>query len=76
MRMGFRNHVLRSVLLLALALALGIGVAVLSGGERTPAVQGSALPTLEQRADQRMVKPPIRLAPGSSCATSGGCARL
>lgn len=74
--MGFRNHILRNVLLLALALAVGIAVAVLSAGERTRAVQGSSLPAIEQRTDQRLAKPQMRPASGPSCAVPGGCTRL
>jgi hypothetical protein len=51
--MGFRNHVLRTVLLLALALGVGIAVAF-SGGERTRPVQGSSLPAVVDQAHQRL----------------------
>lgn len=75
--MGFRNHIFRTVLLLALALGVGIAVAILSGGERTRTVQGSnKLPVIEHQTDQRLAKPLIRLAPGLSCALHEGCARL
>ena len=76
MRMGFRNHIVRTVILLALALGVGVAVALLSGGERTRAVQGSSLPVIEQHADQHLVRPLIRLAPGLSCGLHEGCARL
>lgn len=74
--MGFRNHIVRTVLLLALALGAGIAVAVLSGGEPTRAVQSSSLPVIKQQTDQRLAKPLIRLAPELSCAVRRGCARL
>jgi hypothetical protein len=52
--MGFRNHVLRTLLLLALALGGGIAVAILSGGERTRPVQGSSLPAVVDQTAQRL----------------------
>ena len=72
--MGFRNHVFRTVLLLALALGVGIAVAILSGGERTRTVQGSSLPAIEHRTDQRLATPLIR--PRLSCALHERCVRL
>ena len=74
--MGFRNHIFRTVLLLALALGVGIAVAILSGGERTRTVQGNSLPVIEHPTDQRLAKPLVRLAPRLSCPLHEGCARL
>ena len=74
--MGFRNHIFRTVLLLALALGVGLAVAILSGGERTRTVHGNSLPVIELQSDQRLAKPVIRLAPHLSCAFHEGCARL
>lgn len=73
--MGFRNHVFRTVLLLALALGVGIAVAILSGGERTRTVQGNSLPVIKLQSDQRLAEPAMR-APSLSCAVHEDCARL
>ena len=51
--MGFRNHVFRTLLLLALALGVGIAVGISSGGERTRPAHGS-LPALEHPMDQHV----------------------
>ena len=76
MTMGFRNHVFRTVLLLALALGVGIAVAIFSGGERTRTVQGNSLPVIKLQWDQRLAKPLIRLGPRLSCAFHEGCTRI
>ena len=73
--MGFRNNTYRAVLLLVLALAIGIAVAILSGTDRSRAVQGSSVPAIGGHADQRMAKPSVpTLRP--SCPLPKGCTRL
>jgi hypothetical protein len=52
--MGFRNHVFRTLLLLAMALGVGIAVAIFSGGEQARPVQGSSLPAIVDQTDQRL----------------------
>jgi hypothetical protein len=52
--MGFRNHVFRTLLLLAMALGVGIAVAIFSAGERAHPVQGSSLPAIVDQTDQRL----------------------
>jgi hypothetical protein len=54
--MGFKNHIGKTVLLLVLALGVGIAVAVLSGGERTRAVQDGGLPVIDARTDQHLAE--------------------
>lgn len=74
--MGFRNHTVRAVLLLALSLGVGIAVAVLSGSDRGRGVQGSSLPAIESPAEQRVAKPAIQISPQLSCPLHQGCTHL
>jgi hypothetical protein len=74
--MGFRNYAVRAVLLLALALGVSIAVAILSGTDRGRGYQGSSLPVIEGRSDQRLATPRIQIVPRLSCLLHEGCARL